>query len=141
MSKEIFVAASYSSQVDYGTGEVFPEYKGWLEDILDNLETHGHKVFCALRADQYKINNADPATAYMLDKKHIKQADALLALLDIKISSGVQTEIGLAIGLGKQVILAHKPEDELTWFNKALVRSGEASETYLPLDYSDLPFK
>jgi len=141
MAKEIFVAASYSSKVDYESGEVFPEYRDWLEEILTNLEARNLRVFCALRADQYKINNADPAEAYNLDKKHIKQASALLALLDPTMSSGVQTEIGLALGFGKDVVLAHEPDDQLSWFNQALIRASDASEAYLPLDYDNLPFK
>lgn len=138
MAHEIFVAASYSSKVDYEIGEVFPEYKGWLEDILNNLEAQGYSVFCALRADQYRINAADPAAAFKLDKEKIAKADTLLALLDSKISSGVQTEIGLAIALGKTVLLAHSQEDDLTWFNQALAISGAAREVYLPLDYAAL---
>ena len=47
-----------SSQVNYETGEVFPEYQAWLEGNLDLLENLGHTVFCALRADQYKINDS-----------------------------------------------------------------------------------
>jgi len=64
---KVFVAASYSSQVNYDTGEVFPEYKEWLEKNLSTIEGLGHTIFCALRADQYGINDADPAEAFRLD--------------------------------------------------------------------------
>lgn len=138
---KIFVAASYSSQVDYDTGKVFDEYKGWLEETLGVIEQAGHKVFCALREDNYQINNDDPAAAFKLDMDAIKSHDALLALLTDNISAGVQTEIGAAIALRKIVFLAHKPEDELAWFNQAVVKAGSAKELELPLSISDLPSK
>ncbi len=135
---KIFVAASYSSKVNYDTGEVFTEYKEWLEDILSILEKQGHEVFCALRADQYKINDADPAEAFSLDMHHIQESDAILALLSDKVSAGVQTEIGAAITLKKRVILAHELKDELAWFNAAMVKAGTAKELILPLNEDGL---
>lgn len=130
---KIFVAASYSSQVNYETGEVFPEYKEWLEGTLSVIEALGHTVFCALRADQYKINDADPAAAFSLDMEHIEQSDVLLALLSDKPSAGVQTEIGAAVALKKQVLLAHLPEHELAYFNAAMAKAGVVTELELPL--------
>lgn len=134
----IFVAASYSSQVNYATGEVLPEYKEWLENILTLIEKQGHIVFCALRADQYKINDADPAAAFSLDMKHIHESDAILALLSDKVSAGVQTEIGVGVALGKVVVMAHDLEDKLTYFNAAMVKAGVAKELSLPLEDSKL---
>lgn len=131
---KIFVAASYSSQVNYDTGEVHSAYKDWLEEVLGKLENAGHTVFCALRADQYKINDEDPAAAFSLDLKHITESDALLALLSEKVSAGVQTEIGVAVALGKKVFIAHESTDELAYFNAAMIKAGVATEVNLPLD-------
>lgn len=130
----IFVAASYSAYVDYETGEVSPEYKEWLEDNLTTVEGFGHEIFCALRADDYRINDADPAEAFRLDIEHIEAADALIAFVDTKVSAGVQTEIGYALALGKKVVLAHPPDIELSWFNQAIVKAEQATEVTLPLD-------
>jgi nucleoside 2-deoxyribosyltransferase len=130
---KLFIAASYSSQVNYETGEVFPEYKEWLENTLSVVEALGHTVFCALREDQYKINDADPAAAFSLDLEHIEGSDGLLALLTDKPSAGVQTEIGVAVALKKQVYLAHLPEHELAYFNGAMLRAGVVKELELPL--------
>ncbi|MGH7196663.1 MAG: nucleoside 2-deoxyribosyltransferase [Candidatus Saccharimonadales bacterium] len=130
---KVFVAASYSSQVNYDTGEVFPEYKEWLENTLGVVEALGHTVFCALRADQYKINDADPASAFSLDMEHIEESDVLVALLDEKPSVGVQTEIGVAVALEKQVFLAHLPEHKLAYFNAAMLNAGVVKEIELPL--------
>lgn len=135
---KIFVAASYSSQVDYETGEVFAEYKTWLEDILVTLEDADYQVFCALREDKYRINDADPAAAFKLDMQAIENNDMLLALLTDKVSAGVQTEIGAAVALGKTVLLAHKQEVELAWFNQAIIKAGAAKEVQLPLNVADL---
>lgn len=134
----IFVSASYSSKINYDTGEVFPEYKTWLEDILELIEQSGHTVFCALRADQYKINDADPAGAFSLDMKHINESDMILALLSDKVSAGVQTEIGVGVALHKTVILAHAPEDKLAYFNAAMVRAGVVRDVELPLNQQKL---
>lgn len=131
---KIFVAASYSSQVNYETGEVFPEYKEWLEDNLERLEKFGHTVFCALRADGYKMNDVNPAEAFSLDEAQIEAAEGMIAFVNKSVSAGVQTEIGMAIAQKKPVVFARTPEDELAWFNRAIVLAGQASEVMLPLD-------
>lgn len=130
---KIFVAASYSSQVDYSTGHVLTGYKEWLEGNLSLLEGFGHSVFCALRADRYRINKADPAEAFTLDVRQIEAADGLVAFLSDSTSAGVQTEIGYALALQKPVVLIHAPEVELSWFNKAIVAAGKASVRVLPI--------
>jgi len=131
---KVFVAASYSSQVNYETGEVYAEYKEWLENTLETIERCGHTVFCALRADQYKINNANPATAFSLDMKHIEDSEVLIALLNDTPSAGVQTEIGVAIALRKQVFLAHLPEHDLSYFNAAMLKADVVQELSLPIN-------
>jgi len=130
---KLFVAASYSSQVNYNTGEAFPEYKEWLENILNTAEALGRTVFCAMREDQYKINDSDPAAAFSLDVEHIEGNEGLLALLTDKSSAGVQTEIGIAVALKKPVYLAHLPEHPLAYFNEAMLRAGVVQEIELPL--------
>ena len=130
---KIFVAASYSSQVNYDTGEVFLEYKEWLEGQLTFIENLGHTVFCALRPDGYKINDEDPAKAFSLDKEEIGKADALLAFVTNKVSAGVQTEIGMAIDQRKLVVIAHLGEHALEYFNQAIILAGEAREQILPI--------
>ena len=130
---KIFVATSYSSKVNYKTGEVFAQYKAWLDGILATLEAQGHTVFCALRADQYRINDANPAEAFRLDAENIRGSDAVLALLADDVSAGVQTEIGMALALGKKVFLAHETDHKLSYFNAAMIRAAAAQEITLPL--------
>ena len=135
---KVFIATSYSSQVNHETGEVFPEYKEWLENILCEIEAAGHAVFCALRADGYRINADDPVDAFRLDMRHIRDSTAVLALLGENVSVGVQTEIGVGIALEMPVILAHDPRQELAYFNGAMLKAGVVSELLLPLDRQKL---
>lgn len=135
---KIFVGTSYSTKVNYDTGEVFPEFQVWLENILLILEQAGRETFCAMRADGYKINDADPAKAFFLDMEHIQESDAMLMFTDDHISAGLQVEIGVGAALKKKVILAHLPEHKLAYFNAAMVQSGTVKELLLPLDSDNL---
>ncbi len=130
---KLFVASSYSTKVNYDTGEVFPEFKTWLEELLTTVENAGHEVFSALRADDYKINDTDPAEAFFLDKNSIDGSDAILAMLDDEVSPGVQVEIGYGVAKGKVVILAHEADHKMRYFNAAMVRAGVVKELTLPL--------
>ncbi len=134
----IFINASYSAHVDFGTGLVYPGYKKWLESILCTIESAGHTVFCALRADNYTINNADPAEAFSLDIAQIKKSDAMIALLNDKTSAGVQTEIGYGVALEKRVFLAYEARHKLEYFNDAMIRAGVVQKMILPLETTEL---
>lgn len=130
---KVFVACSYSDNVNYDTGEVFPAFKTALEETLRTIEKTGATVFNALRYDKYKINDLDPAEAFFLDKKHLDESDVLVVLLDDKISAGAQVEIGYAIAKNKQVILAHQPGHKLAYFNAAMIKGGVVKELELPI--------
>lgn len=130
---KIFVAASYSSQVNYETGKVNSEYKNWLESELISLEEQGYQVFCALRADGYIINDVDPAKAFHLDIDQIKSSDILLAYVTDNPSAGVQTEIGYALALGKKVVIAHEEGHKLAYFNQAMLMANQVREITYPV--------
>jgi len=83
-------------------------------------------VVCALREDGYRINDADPASAFRLDYDSIAAAEGLVAFLSEKISAGVQTEIGIAVALKKRVIIAQKKGTKVEYYNNALERAGAA---------------
>lgn len=133
---KVFIAAAFSTKVNYDTGDVFPEYKEWIELMIDQVEAAGHEVYCALKEDQFKINDADPVGAYNMDMSHIDSSDVLLALVDETASTGVQMEVGYAIAKGKRVYLAHDPEVKLAWFNDTMVKAGAVTELTYPLDIS-----
>jgi hypothetical protein len=136
---KLFVAPAYSAYVNYETGEVFSDYKAWVENNLNRLESFGHIVFCALRADGYSINALDPASAFRLDERKIRWSEGLLAFVGAKPSEGIQTEIGMAIAQNKIVCLAHEPDVTLGYFNQAIIQAGQAREVLLPLETD--PFK
>lgn len=130
---KIFVAASYSAKVDYSTGDVYPEYREWLEAILWQLESYGHDVVCALRDDNWRINDLEPAQAFKLDEQKIRDAEGMLALVSDTVSAGVQMEMGMALAQKKKVVIAHEKVDQLAYFNQAVVALGQASEVLLPI--------
>ena len=129
----LFVAASYSSKVNYETGDVFPDYQEWLESVLSELESYGHSAYCSLREDHYRINDSDPAGAFKVDTAAIAQCEVFLALLDDHVSAGVQTEIGYALALRKKVVLAHARHDKLPYIDDAIIKMGIGRELVLPL--------
>lgn len=131
---KIFLATSYSSKVDYETGEILPEYRSWLKDLIKQLESYGHTVFCAPVADNYRINHADPAEAFSLDESEIEKADVMLAFVNDVPSAGIQTEIGMMIAKKKPVVIAHSKDHELKFFNQAIIKAGQAKEAFLPID-------
>jgi nucleoside 2-deoxyribosyltransferase len=133
---KFFVATSYSSQVDYETGEVLPQFRDFLEQQFSIIEQGGGEVFSAIRHDKYKINNTDPAAAFRVDMDKIKECDVFVAFLNQKVSAGVQAEIGMAVALGKRVILARPQDVKSEYFNDAIMRNGLAEEITLPLNQS-----
>lgn len=86
-----------------------------------------------LRADGYRINDASPAEAFRLDMAEIEKAAGFLAIVGDFPSTVVQTEIGIALALGKKLLLAHYPDHKLAYFNAALVAAGHARDVILPL--------
>jgi len=137
---KFFVASSYSSQVDYETGQVFPEHREFIESQLAVLEQFG-EVFCAVRHDNYQINNAAPEEAFRLDLDQIKDSDVFIAFLSGRASVGVQTEIGIAVALGKRTLVANPPEGKREYFNIAMARAGVIDEISLPLSSEEIKAK
>lgn len=69
--------------------------------------------------------------------RHIEESDTLLALLG-DISAGVQTEVGIALALGRTVFLAHAPDQPLAYFNAAIVQSAAGQEILLQEKVDDM---
>jgi hypothetical protein len=136
---KVFVAPSYANKVDKRTGRLMPEYVEWLDQLLADMRKGGHAVSCSLQASGYQINEPDPGAAFLKMAERIAECDALLALLNDTISMRVQTQIGIAIGHGKKVLLAHDSEDRLTEFHHILVEAGVAQEVEMPKDGTPPP--
>lgn len=131
--KRVFLSTSFSSQVNYDTGEVLPEFRAGLEKVLKVLrEQPDIEVFCAIEDEGWKISDAPADTGVTYDIGQVDTADILVALMEDKPSAGVQFEIGYAVAKGKRVILAAKAGKELAYFNQGLVSSGLV--TYIAYD-------
>jgi len=118
---KIFFATSFSSKID-SEGKVLPEFRASIEKLLSRYEAQGHEVFCAVRAENWRIAAQDPVMALKLDLQHIKKADKFVALLDEQVSAGVQLEIGYALALGKEITLLAVLDAKLGWTNQALMK-------------------
>jgi nucleoside 2-deoxyribosyltransferase len=136
---KIFIATSFSSKVDYSTGEVNPEFKNWLEDnILSLVKGAGYDYFCAVEKEGWRVNNEDPAGAVTDDFNNLRSCDALLVVLDEEVSPGLQIEIGIALERKMPIILAHKKDTKLKWSNQALIDAGFAKELLIPFSEREL---
>ncbi len=126
MSK-VFLATSFSNQVDYDTGEVKPVFRKVIEEILEALRKSGHlEVFCAVEHEGWIITNSPPDIGVKKDLEEIDNSDILLALVHDQPSAGVQFEIGYALGKGKHVFIATEGDGRLSYFNQGVVGNNLA---------------
>ena len=121
---KIFLATSFSSQIG-ANGGIIPSYKKFVEDIINALRAKGHEVFCAAEYEGWRYFHATAKVGVRKDLEEIDKSDAVVALLHEKISGGIHTEIGYAVGLGKKVILATQ-NLELRYFNQGMVDNNRA---------------
>jgi nucleoside 2-deoxyribosyltransferase len=119
----VFLSVSYSAEVDTA-GIVRAAYRRDLEEIISFLEQQGHQVFCGPREDGWKLNEASPGEALLLDLKHIDACDVLVALVGGPVSGGVQWELGIA--RNKHIVLVSPANEPLSYINQGLVDSGMA---------------
>lgn len=123
----IFLATSFSGKVNYDTGEVLPEFRGFIEGVLAELRKQADtEVFCAIEHEGWKITDEPPEVGVQKDLAAIDKADVLLALVDETPSAGVQFEIGYAVAKGKRVVLATEAQTKLAYFNDGVVGMGGA---------------
>ncbi|HSH18705.1 MAG TPA: nucleoside 2-deoxyribosyltransferase [Candidatus Saccharimonadales bacterium] len=126
----LFLGTSFSGHVNYETGEVNPDYRKKIEDVIDALRTVGNfMVFCAVEHEQWVIaNDISPEVGVEKDLAEIDESDAMLALLPTGlISAGLQYEIGYADARGRRVLLATETGTELAYFNQGAVNLGRAT--------------
>ncbi len=123
--KKLFLATSFSGKVNYDTGEVLPEFRREITDILEALRSADNFiVYCAIESEKWTFSDAPPEIGVRRDLYEIDEADAVLALLLDQPSEGLQYEMGYAHGKGKTVLAATPPELDLRYFNQGLARMG-----------------
>ncbi len=138
--KKVFLATSFSHQLDPATGEVVPEFRSFIEQLLKGLrETEDLEVFCALEYEGWRQGIQPPEIGVLKDLEEVDRADVVVCLTHDRPSAGVQFELGYAVAKGKQVIIAATTEGQLAYYNQGVVSSGlvtllqyEAAVTLLP---------
>lgn len=122
---DVFVACSFSSKVDYDTGEVFPEHREYIEGVLEDIRRLGLTVFCAIEHEGWKIGQAPPEVGVEMDLTTIDASDQLLVILGTDKSDGCSYEAGHAAQAGKAVSFMFEPGvTELSYWNQGLVNGG-----------------
>lgn len=122
--KRLFLATSFSGKVDAKTGEVEPEFRKQIEEVLKALRAKGLEVFCAIEDEGWVIPNVPPEVGVSKDLKELESSDVLVALVDNTPSAGVQFEIGFSVGRGKKVFIITAPSEELAYFNQGVTKGG-----------------
>jgi hypothetical protein len=126
----LFLGTSFSGHVNYETGEVNPDYRKKVEDVLAALRTIGHyTVFCAVEHENWVIDkDIPPEVGVQKDLAEIDESDVVLALLPTGlISGGLQWEMADAARSGKPVLMATEAGSELAYFNQGVVNLGLAA--------------
>lgn len=100
----IFLAVPFSSRIDEN-GEVTAHYRSELEQLLARLRADGHTVFCALEYTGWRSvgDNSLPADELQHDFEQILKSDIMFALLEERISAGVEIELGYAYAHDKTI--------------------------------------
>lgn len=121
---KIFLSTSFSSKL-LPDGSVEPAYRAHLEAIIKNLEDKGHDVFCALREDNWRLNDIDPGQAFLMDADAVNNCDLMLVLIrNNPPSAGIQFELGAAYTLKKQMVILWQADDvPVPYINQGLLGS------------------
>ncbi len=133
---KVFLATSFSGKLDAITGEMVPEYREFIEQLLAGLrKVPGCEVFCASEDEGWRISEALPEIGVKGDLDELEQTDVLFALMHDKPSAGVQFELGYAVAKGKRVIVALAADEPLAYYNQGIVSMGLMTEiTYDSID-------
>lgn len=124
---KVFLSTSFSGKVTT-TNTVEPAFRSFLEAVLQELRAQGHRVFCAIEDEGWKIGDSDPTKAIMYDLAMMRDSDLIFALVENQPpSAGVQFELGMAFVLGMKIIMAHRIDEPLPYFDTGLVKQPNVS--------------
>lgn len=107
----IFVANSFSGEIDYATGLVKPEYRKNLEGIIESLRNvGGFSVFCAIEHEGWAISDQRPSVGIEFDLKRIDESNAFLYLPSANASEGAAFELAYALSNPDRRVMIATPE-------------------------------
>jgi hypothetical protein len=130
--RSIFLATSFSGQVDYDTGIVLPEYRKTVEDVISSIRRVSRfSVYAAIEEENWVISQEPPEVGVARDLEKIDESENLLALMpkDL-VSAGLQFEIGY---VSSRPFVATEVGTELGYFNQGLANLGKI----IHLEYQD----
>lgn len=123
--KRLFLATSFSGQVDETTSRVLPGFRQFITQILEGLRRNELEVFAAIEHEGWMVAADMPAEiGVRKDLDEIDAADVMVALVHDKPSVGVQFELGYAVAKSKKVILACAAGEQLAYFNQGAAGAG-----------------
>lgn len=122
--KKVFLSTSITDKIDEH-GNVLPEYRLFIESILDGLRKSDLEVSAAIENDGWRQDfDVPPEISIKKVIEDIETADVLIALVNDRPSAGVQFELGYAIAKDKRAILAHPTDQKLAYFNQGAIGNG-----------------
>jgi Nucleoside 2-deoxyribosyltransferase len=100
---KIFLCVPFSSRVD-AEGRVFNSYRKHIEALTTAIKELGHDYFVALEYTGWMMGGStSPEDELKYDLSQIDESDVIIALLEERVSAGVQLENGYAFAKGKKV--------------------------------------
>lgn len=103
----IFLAAPFTNWMQ-GADGLNSEKRGLLTRAIEALESSGHEVTSAHVREEWGRDLDPPAAALAMDTAAIEAADVLVAVMDGTPSPGLDMELGIALALEKEIVLARR---------------------------------
>jgi nucleoside 2-deoxyribosyltransferase len=117
---KIFLAAPFTQMLDGETSRFAVPYREWLEEIIAFLRDAGHEVISAHIRELWGDALQPPSVALANDWAGIRQADVVIAHVGNPPSPGVQMELGIALSLGKRLVVLTSRDAFVPYLNRGL---------------------
>ena len=132
--RNVFLAAPFTGRTDQG-------FRDMVDQTRDALREAGYSVFSAHEREAWGANLWGPAEALQADLEELDRADLLIALVDDRISGGVQLEIGAALKMDLSIlqICPKGKEARIAYLNRGLARFGRRARTVTYATIADCP--
>lgn len=117
---KIFFAAPFTKIINNENGLVDPQFKVWINKIVQEFRSSGHNVFLAHEREEWGAKLDSPEKALKLDWEEIEKSDVVLAYIGNPPSPGVQMELGYASALRKPIVVFSVNNEEIPYLTKGL---------------------